>query len=398
MSSKSWEGTNYYRDLGVSSDATFEEIRTAYRNSAKDFHPDLNNDPSRRELFDRATQAYSVLRDPEERKKYDEFLAINPTRRVTSKRRGSTFSGFSARLALLVVALLLLKNFGLFSSSFLPNQGNGSGANNLQSSSGNQVLALMVGPDGPPGPAGVAGANGFIGLNGYNGADGIAGAPGPVGEQGPIGPEGKQGLQGIQGLQGLQGAGVAIVRLSSDSNAANYDASCPTGGTKLIASDGTISYACNGSGSGGSGGGSQLGLGYTQIGSCDSSVKISLESAYRNVYVSGVATQDFTMDAIVFDKVAGVCNGFTLTAILKLKSSIAGGANASNVTTYYNGDAIECTISLSLDPLSGIDANSISITYPDCVNKTHPSTAFRFYDILARDVSEAADGLAIQIA
>ena len=160
----------------------------------------------------------------------------------------------------------------------------------------NQVLALMVGPAGPPGPAGVAGKDGFVGLNGYQGKDGIPGAPGAVGDQGPIGPAGPQGVQGLQGLQGAQGAagaagaGVVIVALDVG------DSNCSAGGTKFISSTGTISYACNGT-SGGGGSGS-LGTGYVEVGTCDSSVKISLETAY----VDG----QFKMSAIIVDELAGL--------------------------------------------------------------------------------------------
>ena len=58
----------------------------------------------------------------------------------------------------------------------------------------NQVLGLLVGPDGQPGVAGVSGANGLNGLNGIAGIPGINGATGP------------QGIQGIQGVAGTPGA------------------------------------------------------------------------------------------------------------------------------------------------------------------------------------------------
>jgi len=57
----------------------------------------------------------------------------------------------------------------------------------------NQVLGLLVGPDGQPGAAGVSGANGLNGLNGLNGIPGINGA------------NGAPGAQGIQGIQGVAG-------------------------------------------------------------------------------------------------------------------------------------------------------------------------------------------------
>jgi hypothetical protein len=103
----------------------------------------------------------------------------------------------------------------------------------------NQVLALLVGPQGKPGVAGVAGKDGFIGLNGKDGINGLDGAPGAVGPQGPA---------GVAGEQGPAGPGVAVVLVSSG------DTSCPAGGTKFVTADGKSSYACNGlAGSGGSG-------------------------------------------------------------------------------------------------------------------------------------------------
>ncbi len=79
----------------------------------------------------------------------------------------------------------------------------------------NQVLSLLVGPEGQPGPAGVAGRDGAAGLNGNDGA------PGPQGPQGEAGPAGAQGLQGIPGQS------VVTVQLASGST------NCPNGGTQI---------------------------------------------------------------------------------------------------------------------------------------------------------------------
>lgn len=405
--SANWEDKDYYRELGLTRNASASEIKSAYRKLVREYHPDVNNDVDRGERFRKISEAYAVLGDENERENYDAYLNISRDYFEPSNRKGSSWPRFSARIAIFVLLLILLKNLGLVAlpqTQVSTNKTGSGSSSNAGSGNLNQVLALMVGPQGPPGPAGIAGTDGFIGLNGYTGKDGIPGAPGQVGEQGPIGPEGKQGIQGIQGVQGIQGlqgqqgSGVAVISLSSNSSATNYDATCPTGGTKFVASDGTVSYACNGSGGSG-GGSSSLGIGYTQVGTCDASVKISLASAYRSVYEGGVAAQDFTMDAIVIDQLAGICDGQNLTAIMKIKNApIYGGSNVSNVTTYYAGDAIECSMTLSLDANSGNDANSVSLTYPDCYNRTHPSATFRLYDIVSRDVSEAADGLLIQIA
>ena len=65
-------GVDYYKVLGVSRDASPEEIRRAYRRLARQCHPDVNQgDPSAEEQFKRLTEAYRVLSDPDLRERYD---------------------------------------------------------------------------------------------------------------------------------------------------------------------------------------------------------------------------------------------------------------------------------------------------------------------------------------
>lgn len=65
---------DYYEVLAVSRTANDQEIKSAYRRLAVKFHPDKNpNDASAEEKFKEAAEAYSVLSDAEQRKRYDRF-------------------------------------------------------------------------------------------------------------------------------------------------------------------------------------------------------------------------------------------------------------------------------------------------------------------------------------
>jgi molecular chaperone DnaJ len=65
---------DYYEILGVNQSATDQEIKSAYRRLAVKYHPDKNpNDASAEEKFKEAAEAYSVLQDAEQRRRYNRF-------------------------------------------------------------------------------------------------------------------------------------------------------------------------------------------------------------------------------------------------------------------------------------------------------------------------------------
>lgn len=62
-----------YEILGVGRDASTEDIRTAYRRLAREFHPDVNADPEAEQRFKEVAGAYEILSDADKRARYDAF-------------------------------------------------------------------------------------------------------------------------------------------------------------------------------------------------------------------------------------------------------------------------------------------------------------------------------------
>jgi curved DNA-binding protein len=86
---------DYYSALGLSRDASQEEIKKSYRRLALKYHPDRNRDDSGAEdTFKEIGEAYAVLSDPEKRRIYDRY-DLDPSQ--LRSRPEDIFGGFSFR-------------------------------------------------------------------------------------------------------------------------------------------------------------------------------------------------------------------------------------------------------------------------------------------------------------
>lgn len=98
-----------YEVLGVPPNASDEEIRRAYKNLARKFHPDLNpNNPQAEMMFKAAGRAFEVLGDPDKRAAYDERLRADasvgaPARPARGRRVDLVMVVFGLMLVLAMI-------------------------------------------------------------------------------------------------------------------------------------------------------------------------------------------------------------------------------------------------------------------------------------------------------
>ncbi len=103
---------NYYNILGVHPSSSKEEIKSAYWQLAKKFHPDLNhNDPQAEEKFKGINEAQEILLDDEKRKDYDNRWRAREeqkARREKTKAQQAEFFRNSQNAAFAVTLVIIL--------------------------------------------------------------------------------------------------------------------------------------------------------------------------------------------------------------------------------------------------------------------------------------------------
>jgi molecular chaperone DnaJ len=88
---------DYYDILGIPRNADEKEVKKAYRNLARKYHPDVCKEPGTEERFKKINEAYSILSDPQKRAQYDHLGHETYTHASKgSYSGGGGFGGFSA--------------------------------------------------------------------------------------------------------------------------------------------------------------------------------------------------------------------------------------------------------------------------------------------------------------
>lgn len=94
MASQDWLQKDFYKVLGLSKNASAEEIRRAYRKLARQYHPDKNpGDKNAEEKFKQIGEAYGVLSDANQRQEYDTIRELGPRGNFSSGFPGGGFPG-----------------------------------------------------------------------------------------------------------------------------------------------------------------------------------------------------------------------------------------------------------------------------------------------------------------
>ena len=114
---------DYYKMLGLSRDASPEELETAYRILSQRYHPDNNpGDPDAARAFKRINKVYQVLSDPAQRALYDGWAAQQPQapeERTQKKKPSADWTAVAVLVVLLVTIVATLFGIGKIIASVM---------------------------------------------------------------------------------------------------------------------------------------------------------------------------------------------------------------------------------------------------------------------------------------
>lgn len=101
---------DHYEILGVSNNATYREITSAYRKLALQYHPDRNKSPHANEMMLKINTAYAILSDPSKRKEYDHSIQqLKNPKKYSVSNRSSTIrnpQNLSVKLSAMIITLI----------------------------------------------------------------------------------------------------------------------------------------------------------------------------------------------------------------------------------------------------------------------------------------------------
>lgn len=108
------EAATFYGTLGVVRSAAQDDIKTAFRRLAREWHPDTSKEPDAAEMFIKIKAAYDALSDPQKRARYDAGLALEATlqqetRQINDSYRSPRRCGYVQALGVEQVGRFLVK-------------------------------------------------------------------------------------------------------------------------------------------------------------------------------------------------------------------------------------------------------------------------------------------------